>query len=262
MSFSAWVSTTNQVDAAQGLQVCARLPVQPVLFGDSHTCSLSKRITMASLWECSLHAVLPCKPLNGQFIPVNVASPHKTASRSAPHVAVQVPMDTFRESMKDAKATFLPLGPLPNTTIEDYRASIGAPPGHPVPQTHRFELSHAPNKVQTHLQVFWPCGLGFGRVGHAMPVSSHSSRGYQLLPSRCLLPPFASAGVSTPAVRFKIAGWGVWRLHATGRLFTLILTDWVWVLRSSRGCHSMSFPLLLQASKTPCSVRYCNGTAL
>ena len=51
--------------------------------------------------------------------------------------------------MTDAQGTFLALGPVPNTTLEEYQASIGSPPEHPVLHTHRFELSNSPNIVQT-----------------------------------------------------------------------------------------------------------------
>ena len=56
--------------------------------------------------------------------------------------------------MTGAQGTFLALGPVPNTTIEEYRASIGAPPGHNVSHTHRFQLSLSPNKVQTSPNVW------------------------------------------------------------------------------------------------------------
>ncbi|BDA50372.1 probable oxalate decarboxylase OxdD [Coccomyxa sp. Obi] len=47
------------------------------------------------------------------------------------------------------EVTFLPLGPVPNTSLEEFRARVGRPPQQPVLQTHRFEIAQVIPEVET-----------------------------------------------------------------------------------------------------------------
>ena len=70
------------------------------------------------------------------------------AHLSAAHlILLQVSPPALRGNLTEGTFTFLPLGPVPDMTLDEYRASIAAPPAQPVLQTHRFLLSQVANKV-------------------------------------------------------------------------------------------------------------------
>ncbi len=47
--------------------------------------------------------------------------------------------------------TFLPLGPAPDLSLEEFRARIGRPPQQPVALTHRFQLAQVIPEVRPDL---------------------------------------------------------------------------------------------------------------
>ena len=52
-----------------------------------------------------------------------------------------VPADNFASNIESESQTFLPLGPVPQGSLEEFRASIALPPQQSVPLTHRFQLA-------------------------------------------------------------------------------------------------------------------------
>ena len=65
---------------------------------------------------------------------------------------LQVSPSLFEENVNEGTFTFLPLGPVPDQTLDEYRASVGAPPAQPVKYTHRFHLA----QVASHVRNTWP----------------------------------------------------------------------------------------------------------
>jgi hypothetical protein len=49
--------------------------------------------------------------------------------------------------------TFLPLGPAPDTLLEEFRTHIGRPPQQPVLLTHRFRLAQVTPEVRPNLAL-------------------------------------------------------------------------------------------------------------
>ena len=77
---------------------------------------------------------------------------------------LQVEPSALKGNLTEGTFTFLPLGPVPALTLDEYRASVAAPPAQPVLETHRFQLSHVADHVRCkscglplHLLVPSPC---------------------------------------------------------------------------------------------------------
>ena len=77
-----------------------------------------------------------------------VACFSSTIGQLGPCVWLQVSPSLFKDNVKEGSFTFLPVGPVPDQTLDKYRASIGAPPQQPVKYTHRFHLAQVANHVR------------------------------------------------------------------------------------------------------------------